>query len=120
MSEQRLRLFFVFAIRNEAETSFGITERFDNETVYIASLYCDKRLSRREAFDKYSHHIGSLLETGEQAKVITNDMTVRSKNRLRFPRHDYHVSSQKVKTWEVRQLSFDAMRRKTSITEKFN
>jgi hypothetical protein len=111
------RLFYVFAIRNECETSIGITERESFETVYIASLYHGERLSRKEVFDKYSHHIGNLLEPGEKAVVVTNDMTVRSKHRLRFPRHEYFVSSGKAKLWEVRQLAFDGVRRKSDITE---
>lgn len=118
MSEPRL--FYAYRFLKDGQLGLGITERQESETIYIASLYYEGEFSRKVIFDLYSHHIGGMLEPGEQAKIITNDMTVRSKNRLRFPRHQYFVSNSRSHLWEVKALAKDSLVRQMSITEKLN
>ncbi len=111
------RLFYVYRQGGSGELGLGIAERRDGETVYIASLYYEGDFSRKEVFDLYSHHIGEKLEPGQQARIVTNDMSCRSKNRLRYPRNSYFVSNNRSHLWEVKRLAMDGLARKTNIME---
>ncbi|MBD7939544.1 hypothetical protein H9655_21100 [Cytobacillus sp. Sa5YUA1] len=113
------RVFEVNIQRIDNESAIGIIEWGEtNEQLFIASLYYDKKLSRSEAFDAWNIAIINELEAGEYTLIRTNDISTRSRRRLKYPRNLMKFVA-KGHLMPAKTLAFDALIRKTNIKERF-
>ncbi|MEK5104177.1 hypothetical protein MKX83_19640 [Cytobacillus sp. FSL M8-0252] len=113
------RVFEVNIQRTENASAIGIIEwSDDSKQLFIASLFYDKKLSRSEIFDAWNIAVINELDSGEHTLVRTNDISARSRRRLKYPRNLMKFVA-KGHLMPAKELACDALIRKTNIKERF-
>ncbi|MGD7047682.1 hypothetical protein FZC83_05370 [Rossellomorea marisflavi] len=112
------RLFYVYRRGGSVELGLGITERQGGETVYIASVYLEGGRSRSDVVQYYVDHILDWISPGDTVVIVTNDMTMRSKRRFKYPGFEFAVVPMRSTLYEAKMLANDSFKRKSTIMEE--
>lgn len=122
----KIRKFKIAIDRRETATGIGIVEYSRKETYYIASLYFDRKLTNKEAFQTAVEHVLAKQKPGERFIIrVTNTRAKYRPNWYRKYFDDYNVWFKFEPSWlsgfiEPFQLADDAIMRKTTITERLD
>ena len=115
------RKFKAYQVKGENHTAIGITEYSGGVTRSIASLYFDKKLNNRQAFETVGAYISDRLNSSDYGIVILTDFRI---NRFNHERYQgvirFHSKKYTPGMDEVRKLAEDAEERRSSITEVFD
>lgn len=123
---KRFRRFRASYIRQDEESGVGIVEynskHYDLHTLEIKSIYIDEKMSNRDLQIFIFKTLGDEIKESQRALLEMNQFSKSKNNHLPYNERIFfrQIEAYRGRLYQPYLLAQDALKRKTTITERFD